>query len=634
MRYTESRLTAYADVLLSELGQGTVDWIPNFDSTLDEPVVLPAQVPNVLLNGTTGIAVGMATDIPPHNLREVVAATVMLLDSPKATVAQLCEHVQGPDFPTDAEIITPREEILALYQTGRGGLRMRAVWENEGGDIVVTALPHQVSGSKVLEQIAQQMQAKKLPMVADLRDESDHENPTRLVIVPRSNRVDLEALMSHLYASTDLERSYRANLNMIGIDGRPEVKGLDRILKEWLKFRKDTVRRRLQYRLDRVLKRLHILDGYLVAFLNIDEVIHIIRTEDKPKPALIERFSITDIQAEAILELKLRNLAKLEEMIISAEQEQLQEERDQLQKVLGSEARLKSLIKKELLAVAEKYGDERRSPLVTRDDAKAFNELELVTADPITVVMSEKGWIRAAKGHDIDPASLSYKSGDSYKMCAYGRSNQPLVILDSTGRAYTVPSHNLPSARGQGEPITGRINPPSGASFGGMMMGTADSLYLLSSDAGYGFVAKISDLQSKNRAGKGVISLPKGGQVLHPAAIGSIEDSQVAAVTSEGRLLVFPLADLPQMARGKGNKIIGIPSARVQAREEYVVAIQVFTAQDTVVIYSGKRHQNFKMKDLEHYRGERGRRGNKLPRGFQKVDSMGVEVFVKRGEPE
>ena len=634
MRYTESRLTAYADVLLSELGQGTVDWIPNFDSTLDEPVVLPAQVPNVLLNGTTGIAVGMATDIPPHNLREVVAATVLLLDSPKATVAQLCEHIQAPDFPTNAEIITPREDILALYQTGRGGLRMRAVWEPEGGDIVITALPHQVSGSKVLEQIAQQMQTKKLPMVADLRDESDHENPTRLVVVPRSNRIDLEALMSHLYASTDLERSYRVNLNMIGIDGRPGVKGLDRILKEWLKFRTSTVRRRLEYRLDRVLKRLHILDGYLVAFLNIDEVIHIIRTEEKPKAALMKRFGITDIQAEAILELKLRNLAKLEEMIISTEQEQLQQERDQLQKVLGSEARLKSLIKKELLAVAEKYGDERRSPLAVRIDAKAFSELDLVTADPITVVMSEKGWIRAAKGHDIDPTSLSYKSGDSYQMCAYGRSNQPVVILDSTGRAYTVPSHNLPSARGQGEPVTGRINPPSGASFGGLMMGADDSLYLLSSDAGYGFVAKLGDLQSKNRAGKGVISLPKGGQVMHPAAIQSLETSQVAAVTTEGRLLIFPLADLPQMARGKGNKIIGIPSARVQAREEYVVAIQVFTAQDTIVIYSGKRHQNFKMKDLEHYQGERGRRGNKLPRGFQKVDGMSVERLIKGSEPE
>ncbi len=626
MRYTESRLTAYAEVLLGELGQGTVDWTPNFDGTMDEPAFLPAQVPNILLNGTTGIAVGMATDVPPHNLREVVAATVRLLESPKSTVAELCEHVLAPDFPTNAEIITPREEVLALYETGRGGLRMRAVWEKEGGDIVVNALPHQVSGSKVLEQIAQQMQARKLPMVADLRDESDHENPTRLVIVPRSNRVDLESLMSHLFASTDLERSYRVNLNMIGIDGRPGVKSLDRILREWLKFRTVTVRRRLEYRLDRVLKRLHILDGYLVAFLNIDEVIHIIRTEDKPKPALIQRFKISDIQAEAILDLKLRHLAKLEEISIRAEQDDLQKERDQLQKVLGSDARLKTLIKKELLAVAETYGDERRSILVERGEAKAFSELELLTADPTTVVMSQKGWIRAAKGHDIDATSLSYKSGDGYKMCAFGRTNQPVVILDSTGRAYTVPSHNLPSARGQGEPVTGRINPPSGATFEGLMMGAEDALFLLASDAGYGFVAKLGDLQTKNRAGKAAITLPKGGQVLQPAAIGSVDDSLVAAVTSEGRLLIFPLANLPQMARGKGNKIIGIPSARVQAREEFVIAIQVVTAQDTLVVFSGKRHQNFKFKDLEHYRGERGRRGNKLPRGFQKVDSMLVEA--------
>ena len=626
MRYTESRLAPYAQTLLTELGQGTVDWVPNFDGTMDEPAFLPAQVPNILLNGTTGIAVGMATDVPPHNLREVVAATVRLLESPKSTVAELCEHVLAPDFPTNAEIITPREEILALYETGRGGLRMRAVWEKEGGDIVVNALPHQVSGSKVLEQIAQQMQARKLPMVADLRDESDHENPTRLVIVPRSNRVDLESLMSHLFASTDLERSYRVNLNMIGIDGRPGVKGLDRILKEWLKFRTSTVRRRLEYRLDRVLKRLHILDGYLVAFLNIDEVIHIIRTEEKPKPALIKRFGISDIQAEAILDLKLRHLAKLEEISIRAEQDDLQKERDQLQKVLGSDARLKTLIKKELLAVAETYGDERRSILVERGEAKAFSELELLTADPTTVVMSQKGWIRAAKGHDIDATSLSYKSGDGYKMCAFGRTNQPVVILDSTGRAYTVPSHNLPSARGQGEPVTGRINPPSGATFEGLMMGAEDALFLLASDAGYGFVAKLGDLQTKNRAGKAAITLPKGGQVLQPAAIGSVDDSLVAAVTSEGRLLIFPLADLPQMARGKGNKIIGIPSARVQAREEFVIAIQVVTAQDTLVVFSGKRHQNFKFKDLEHYRGERGRRGNKLPRGFQKVDSMLVEA--------
>ncbi len=624
MRYTESRLTSYADVLLGELGQGTVDWVPNFDSTMDEPAVLPAQVPNILLNGTTGIAVGMATDIPPHNLREVVAATIKLLGSPKATVADLCEHVQGPDFPTNAEIITPRDEIVALYETGRGGLRMRGVWDTEGGDIVITALPYQVSGSRLLEQVAQQMQAKKLPMVSDLRDESDHENPTRLIIVPRSNRVDLEALMSHLFATTDLERTYRVNINVIGIDGRPAVKPLNQLLKEWLKFRTATVRRRLENRLTKVERRLEILEGYLVAFLNIDEVIHIIRTEEKPKPALMKRFKITDTQAEAILELKLRNLAKLEEMNIKTEQTDLGKERDALKKTLGSDARLKTLIKKELIEVAEKYGDDRRSPLVGREEAKAFSELELVAADPITVVMSEKGWIRAAKGHDIDPTSLSYKSGDSYKMSATGRSNQPAVIIDSTGRAYTVASHNLPSARGQGEPVTGRINPPSGATFEGLMMGEESVLFLLASDAGYGFVARLGDLQSKNRAGKAALTLPKGGRVLQAAAIPVMDDAMVAAVSNEGRLLIFPLADLPQMSRGKGNKIIGIPAARVKEREEFVISVQVITPGDSLVIHSGKRHHSIKFSDLEHYRGERGRRGNKLPRGFQKVDRMEV----------
>jgi len=626
MRYTESRLTAYADVLLGELGQGTADWVANFDGTLQEPAVLPAQVPNLLLNGTTGIAVGMATDIPPHNLSEVVSATIRMLEAPKSTVRELCEHIKAPDFPTEAEIITPVDEILAMYESGRGSLRMRAVWHQDAGDIIITALPHQVSGSRVLEQIAQQMQARKLPMVADLRDESDHENPTRLVIVPRSNRIDVEALLSHLFASTDLERSYRVNLNLIGIDGRPQVKSLAVILKEWLKFRTDTVRRRLEFRLERVLKRLHILDGYLIAFLNIDEVIHIIRTEDKPKAALMKRFELTDVQAEAVLDLKLRFLAKLEEMNIRSEQDELATERDELQKILGSAARLKTLVKNELLAIAEQFGDERRSPLVSRPEARAFSELELMTADPVTVVMSEKGWVRAAKGHDIDPSSLSYKSGDAYKMSVCGRSNQPVVILDSTGRSYTVPTHNLPSARGQGEPLTGRINPPSGASFEGIMTGDGQQLYLLASDAGYGFVAKLEDLQTKNRAGKAAISLPAGSRVLQPAQIQDMEDSYVAAVSNEGRLLLFPLADLPQLARGKGNKIISIPSARVKSRDEFVIAVQVVREQDQLVIYAGKRHLSMKFSELAHYQGERGRRGNKLPRGFQKVDSMGVSV--------
>jgi len=624
MRYTESRLAPYAEVLLSELGQGTVDWVPNFDGTLSEPALLPARAPNVLLNGTTGIAVGMATDIPPHNLREVVTATIRLLEKPKSTVRELCEHVPAPDFPTEAEIVTPREEIVAMYETGRGALRMRAVWTVESGEIIVTALPYQTSGSKVLEQIAQQMQARKLPMVADLRDESDHENPTRLVISPRSNRVDREALMSHLFATTDLQRNYRVNLNVIGIDGRPGVKGLDRLLKEWLKFRTATVRRRLEHRLERILSRLHILEGYLIAFLNIDEVIHVIRTEDRPKPVLMKRFKLSDEQAEAVLELKLRHLARLEEAKIESEQDELARERDELRKILGSDARLKTLIKKELTAVAEEFGDGRRSPLGEAGEAKAFSELELIATDPITVVMSEKGWIRAARGHDIDPRGLSYKSGDDYRMSVCCRTNTPVIVLDSTGRAYTVPSHNLPSARSQGEPLTGRVNPPSGATFEGIMSGEERQLYLLASDAGYGFVAGLADLQTKNRAGKSAISLPKGARVLQPAAVASVEDSFAVAVSNEGRMLLFPLPDLPQLARGRGNKIISIPAARVQAREEFVVAVEVVRESDALVVHAGKRYLKLKFSELEHYRGERGRRGNKLPRGFQKVDRIEV----------
>lgn len=624
MRYTESKLTNYSDVLLSELGQGTVDWEPNFDGTMDEPTVLPAQVPNILLNGTTGIAVGMATDIPPHNLREVVSATVHLLENPKATVTELCEHILGPDMPTEAEIITPRSDIMKMYETGRGSLKMRAVWSEDRGDVVITALPHQVSGAKVLEQIAAQMQAKKLPMVADLRDESDHENPTRLVIVPRSNRVDMEQVMNHLFATTDLEKNYRINLNMIGIDGRPAVKSLEKILGEWLSFRMVTVRRRLQHRLDKVEKRLHILEGYLVAFLNIDEVIHIIRTEDHPKQVMIDRFGITDVQAEAILELKLRQIAKLEEIKIRGEQQQLEKERDELQKILGSATRLKNLIRKELLKVAEEFGDERRSPLVERSEAQALSETELLTSEPVTVVLSEKGWIRAAKGHDIDPAGLSYRSGDDFKAAALGKSNLYVYLLDSTGRSYALAAHTLPSARGQGEPATGRLNPPSGATFEGLVMGNDEQRVLLSSDAGYGFIAKVSDLFTKNRAGKSVLSLPKGARVLSPALVKDMDKDLVIAIGSEGRMLAFPVKDLPEMARGKGNKIINIPSKRLQTREEYAVAITVVSENEQLMVYSGKQHLNIKRGDLEHYLGERGRRGNKLPRGYQKVNAVKV----------
>ena len=625
MRYTESRLQGYAEVLLSELGQNTVDWKLNFDGELEEPILLPARLPNVLLNGGSGIAVGMATDIPPHNLREVAKACVHLLDNPSATLADVCQFVQGPDFPTAAEIITPRKELTELYQTGRGMVKCRAVYQKEDSDIVITALPYQVSGAKVLEQIAAQMQKKKLPMIVDLRDESDHENPTRIVIVPRSNRIDYDAVMAHLFSTTDLEKSYRANFNMIGTDGLPRVKNLKEILTEWLEFRTGTVTRRLQYRLEKILARLHILDALLIAYLNIDEVIKIIRTEDKPKEALIKRYTLSERQADAILDLKLRNLAKLEEMEIRTEQKALAEERDALEQTLGSKARLKTLIKKELVADAQTFGDERRSPIVTRAEAQAFSETELMTVEPVTVVLSEAGWVRAAKGHDVDAAALGYKSGDKLKLVDKGRSNQNAVFLDSTGRAYTLPAHSLPSARGQGEPLTTRVNPPSGATFEGLVIGDPDNLYLISSDAGYGFVTKLDNLVSKNRAGKAVLSLPKGSKVLSPLVIASVQTDEIVGITNEGRMLMFRIAELPELAKGKGNKIIGIPSGRVAERQEFVVAYVVINTAQVLVVHSGKRYIRLAMDDLEHYRGERGRRGNKLPRGFQKVDKVEVQ---------
>ncbi|EKT4483484.1 DNA topoisomerase IV subunit A [Pseudomonas putida] len=628
MRYTEARLSRYAEVLLSEVGQGTVDWVPNFDGTLQEPAVLPARLPNILLNGTTGIAVGMATDVPPHNLREVASACVRLLDEPKATIEQLCEHIQGPDYPTEAEIITPRADILKMYESGRGSIRMRAVYRVEDGDIVVTALPHQVSGAKVLEQIAAQMQAKKLPMVADLRDESDHENPCRIVIIPRSNRVDADELMPHLFATTDLESSYRVNVNIIGLDGRPQLKNLRAILVEWLEFRTNTVRRRLQHRLDKVERRLHLLDGLLTAFLNLDEVIHIIRTEEHPKQALIARFELSEIQAEYILETRLRQLARLEEMKIRGEQDELLKEQAKLQALLGSEAKLRKLVRSELIKDAETYGDARRSPIVERVEAKALSENELMPTEPVTVVLSEKGWVRCAKGHDIDATGLSYKAGDGFKAAAAGRSNQFAVLIDSTGRSYSVAAHSLPSARGQGEPLTGRLTPPPGATFECVLLPDDDALYVVASDAGYGFVVKGEDLQAKNKAGKGLLSLPNGAKVMTPRPVANREQDWLAAVTTEGRLLVFKVSDLPQLGKGKGNKIIGVPGDRVASREEFVTDLAVIAEGATLVLQAGKRTLSLKADDLEHYKGERGRRGSKLPRGFQRVDGLQVEVPV------
>ncbi len=626
MRYTEARLSRYSEVLLSELGQGTVDWVPNFDGTLDEPATLPARLPNLLLNGTTGIAVGMATDVPPHNLREVAAACVRLLDEPSASVEQLCEHVQGPDFPTEAEIVTPRADLLKIYETGRGSVRMRAVYRVEDGDVVVTALPHQVSGSKVLEQIAGQMQAKKLPMVADLRDESDHENPCRIVIIPRSNRVDVEALMQHLFATTDLESSYRVNTNVIGLDGRPQVKNLRTLLSEWLTYRIGTVRRRLQFRLDKVEKRLHLLEGLLVAFLNLDEVIHIIRTEDQPKPVLMARFALSELQADYILDTRLRQLARLEEMKIRGEQDELAKERERLLALLGSESKLKKLVRKELIEDAETYGDDRRSPIVERAEARALSENELLPSEPVTVVISDKGWARCAKGHDVDASGLSYKAGDGFKAAATGRSNQYAVFIDSTGRSYSLAAHSLPSARGQGEPLTGRLTPPPGASFECVLLPDDEALYVIASDAGYGFVVKGEDLQAKNKAGKALLSLPTGARVVAPRPLAKREEDWLAAVTTEGRLLVFPVRDLPQLGKGKGNKIIGIPGERVASREEYLVDLAVLPAGATLLLQAGKRTLSLKAEDLEHYKGERGRRGNKLPRGFQRVEGLQVEV--------
>ena len=627
MRYTEARLSRYSEVLLTELGQGTVDWVPNFDGTLNEPATLPARLPNILLNGTTGIAVGMATDVPPHNLREVAAACIRLLDQPDATVEQLCEHVLGPDYPTEAEIITPRADLLKIYETGKGSVRMRAVYRVEDGDIVVTALPHQVSGAKVLEQIAAQMQAKKLPMVADLRDESDHEHPCRIVIIPRSNRVDADELMQHLFATTELESSYRVNTNVIGLDGKPQVKNLRQMLREWLEYRVGTVRRRLQFRLDKVEHRLHLLEGRLIAFLNLDEVIHIIRTEDQPKPVLMARFGLTDVQAEYILETRLRQLARLEEMQIRGEQEALAKERAKLQSLLGSEAKLKKLVRDEIIKDAETYGDDRRSPIVARAEARALSETELLPTEPVTVVISEKGWVRCGKGHDIDATGLSYKAGDGFKAAAPGRSNQYAVFIDSTGRSYSLAAHSLPSARGQGEPLTGRLQPPPGATFECVLLPDDSALYVVASDAGYGFVVKGEDLQAKNKAGKTLLSLPKGALVVPPKPLANREDDWLAAVTTEGRLLLFPVRDLPQLSKGKGNKIIGIPGERVASREEYLTDLAVLPVGATLVLQAGKRTLSLKADDLEHYKGERGRRGNKLPRGFQRVDALLVETL-------
>ncbi len=624
MRYTESKLTMYAEVLLSELGQGTVNWLPNFDGTLQEPALLPARLPNILLNGTTGIAVGMATDIPPHNLAEVSSACIRLLESPKSTIEELCEHIKGPDYPTNAEIITSKEDILEMYKTGNGSVKMRAVWEKEENNIVITALPHQSSGSKILEQIAAQMQAKKLPMLDDLRDESDHENPTRILLIPRSNRIDFDDLMSHLFATTDLERSYRVNMNIIGIDGRPKVMDIKTILKEWLSFRIATVTKRLQYRLDKILAQIHILQGLMIAYLNIDEVIQIIREEEAPKSVLMKRFKLSDTQAEAILELKLRRLAKLEEIKIKAELKDLEKEQKGIELILGSKQRLKTLVSKELVSDAEAFGDARKSPLVKRESAQAIDETKLIPTEAISVILSKKGWVRAAKGHEIDPDSLSYRAEDGFKCLAKGRSNQNAVFIDSTGRSYTLPAHSLPSARSHGEPVSSKLNPPDGATFVGVMLGESTNIYLLASDAGYGFIATLGDMVTKNKNGKSIVNLPKESKILSPVIVNDYKNDWIAAVSTIGRLLVFKISELPLLGKGKGLKIIQIPPAKLKSREEYVVAMTVIPENTLLAIQSGQRQLKLKPADIKHYAGERGRRGNMLPRGFRNVSGMSV----------
>ncbi|MGK0172698.1 MAG: topoisomerase-4 subunit A, partial [Gammaproteobacteria bacterium] len=634
MRYTEARLSPFSDVLLSELGQGTADWTANFDGEFQEPKALPARLPVVLLNGASGIAVGMATDVPPHNAREVVSACVRLLEDPSADTAALLEHIKGPDYPTAAEIISSAEDLKAIYEHGNGSVRARAVYEREGNNIVITALPYQVSASKALEQIAAQMVAKKLPMVEDLRDESDQENPVRLLVIPRSNRVDVDGLMNHLFATTDLERTYRVNMNVIGLDGRPRVKNLKTLLSEWLEFRTGTVRRRLEYRLERVLARLHRLDGLLIAFLNLDEVIHIIRTEDRPKAFLMERFSLSDEQAEAILEIRLRQLARLEEIKIRDEQAALAIERDGLERVLGSTRRLKRLVRDELIEDAQTYGDDRRSPIVTRVAAKALDETALVPSEPVTVVLSARGWVRAAKGHDVDAAGFNYRAGDEFQAAARGRSNQGAVFLDSTGRCYTLAAHSLPTARSLGEPLSGRLNPPDGATFAGLMMGKAGQAFVFASSAGYGFVTVIDELYSKNKAGKAVLTVPGGAQVLPPTALTQAQDTMLAVATTDGHLLIHEVSELPSLPRGKGVKLIHIPPAKFSTGEEIVTGIAVLRPGQRLTVFAGKRHLTLKAADLEHYRSVRGRRGKLLPRGLRRVDALEAVHGPQGADPD
>ncbi len=622
MRYTESRLSPYADMLLAEVEMGTTEWAPNFDGTLREPVALPARLPNILLNGATGIAVGMTTDILPHNIGEVVDACIHLIDHPKAKIEDLCEHVLGPDFPTGAEIINPRAEIVEAYRTGLGNIRMRASYEYDNGDIIITALPYQVSTGRVIEQIAGLLQAKKLPMVGDIRDESDHEDPIRLRVIPRSNRVDKDALMSHLLATTELEKTFRLNLNVIGLNRRPQTLGLAELLRQWLEFRRQTVVKRLNHRLEKIKERLHVLEGLLVVYLHLDEVIRIIRRSDEPEKELMRRFKLSAAQVEAILQIRLRQLARLEELKLKKEKSELEAEKREIEEVLASELRLKRLLKKELQADAEKFGDPRRTRIVERKEAQAIKEKDLAPADPVTVVLSANGWVRAARGHDIDPESLAYKPGDSFLSAARGKSNQLAVFLDTAGRTYSLEAHSLPSARGQGEPITARFALPPGARFVSVAIGPENQQQVLASDFGYGFVTDLANLQSKNQKGKAMLKVPEGGNALPSLAVEDAGRQHLAAFSSAGYLLVTALKELPVLPKGKGNKIIQIPRKKLLGREEVLKHLVVFDPKDSLVITSGRRTFKLTPEVLKDYLAERGRRGKKLPRGFRSVDRV------------
>ena len=615
MRYTESRLTHYAQNLLKEADQGTVDWIDNFDGSLKEPERLPARLPNILLNGGSGIAVGLSTDIPPHNVNEVVDACIALLDDPDISSAGLCQHVPGPDFPTEAEIITPRAELEKMYATGTGNVRQRARYRLEDGQVVVDALPFQASGSKVLEQIAAQMQAKKLPLISDLRDESDHEHPVRLVLIPRSRQVDIDALMAHLFATTDLEKSYRVNMNVINLDGRPEVQNLKRLLEQWLCYRRQTMTRRLQWRLEKIERRLEVLQGFLLAYLHIDEVIAIIREADEPKPRLMAHFDLTERQAQAILEIRLRQLARLEKIAVEREQAELSAELEDLHKLLNDQSAFTQQLREELQADAAQFGDARRSPLVERDQAQALDQRRLLPAEPVTVVLSKNGWIRAAKGHEVDPLALSYKAQDGYQAHARCKSTDAVVLFDQNGRAYTVHAHDLPSARGQGEPVTKHVSAPSGSRFQALVVAVAGGRVLLASEVGYGFITAADKLVARQKSGKAVVSLADGVQMLAPRVL-TAQSKWLVLCSSSGHMLLLGLDTLPELAKGRGNKLIGLKAG------ETITAACVLTEHSTLEITAGKRSMRVNPQDLAAYAGKRGARGRLLPRGLQRVDKL------------